>query len=58
MSICERFPGTTPIQIRREPAREVFLLIRRMTKHSDREKKDRKPGGKKVIRRPAGDDWF
>ena len=56
LSMCERFPGLTPFDIRREKAREVFLFIRRMTKHRENEQKERPEPG--VIRRPAGDDWF
>ena len=59
VSICDRFPATTPFSIRREPAREVFLLTSRMNRKTARDnKKAKAKNGPKVIRRPAGDDWF
>ena len=57
MSLSERFHGLTPFSIRRTPAREVFLLIRRMARHNELEG-EKKIGPNRVIRRPAGDNWF
>jgi len=54
ISICERFPALSPFDVRRTKAAEVFLLIRRMNNYN----KQNKSGKKKVLRRPAGDDWF
>lgn len=55
-SLCEVFTGMNPIMVRKYPAHEVFLLMKRLTKKSEREKKKyKKPG---VIRKKAGDDWF
>lgn len=48
----------SPVQIRRENAKEIFLLIRRLNRFSARENKIAANGGKRIIRRPAGDDWF
>ena len=42
----------TPLQLRREKAREVFILIKRFNRFSKKKNK------KKIIRKPAGDDWF
>lgn len=52
INICSQFPALTPFSLRREKAWEVFLLMKRYSKYG---KKKTKP---KVIRRPAGDDWF
>lgn len=52
----------TPFSIRKEKAKEVFLLIKRLEKHNEYEA--RKEGevinkeNKTIIRRKAGDDWF
>jgi len=56
MSLCERFPAMTPINLRREKAREVFLLITRYNTYSAKQKKN--AGKPKIIRRPASDTWF
>jgi len=56
VNLCERFTSLTPINLRREKAREVFLLINRYNKYSMREQRNSKK--KRVIRKPAGDNWF
>lgn len=56
MNLTERFPSMTPLVLRREKAREVFLLLNRYTRYS--RKADKQKNGKRIIRRPAGDDWF
>ena len=48
----------TPLTLRKEKAREVFILIKRYNKYSKKQKKEAQSGGKKIIRRPAGDNWF
>lgn len=48
----------TPLTLRKEKAREVFVLIKRYNKYSKKQKKETESGGKKIIRRPAGDNWF
>ena len=63
LNISDRFPALTPIKIRKTKATEIFLLLRRLTKHNQREQKDAaaytsKTSGKKIIRRKAGDNWF
>ena len=63
INLCERFPSMTPLSLRKERAREVFLLIGRLNKHTAKELKGKQQttsrvNGKRVIRRPAGDDWF
>lgn len=57
VTICERFPALSPFDIREREAREVFLLIERLSRYNRRKKKETKDG-KQVIRRPAGDNWF
>lgn len=59
--LIERFPSLTPFTIRQTKATEVFLLIRRLDNYSEYKDKDIKIKDNKpvkVIRRPAGDDWF
>ena len=56
MSLSERFTSMTPLTLRREKARDVFLLIVRFNKYSRKQKKQK--NGKRIIRKPAGDDWF
>jgi len=56
-TLCQLFPALDPLRVRSTPAREVFLLIRRVNTHPKTER------GKKIdkrgrIRRPAGDNWF
>lgn len=48
----------TPLTLRKEKAREVFILIERYNKYSKKQKKEAESGGKKIIRRPAPDTWF
>jgi hypothetical protein len=52
ISICDRFPAMTPLSIRHERAIDVFRLVGQMSRYEKRKKKP------KIIRRPAGDDWF
>ena len=54
MSMCQLFNGLNPMIIRRYPAHEVFLLIKRVNKKADRTGGTK--GGK--VRKQAGDDWF
>lgn len=54
MSLCEAFKAFTPLSVRRERACEVFRLFARYRKWARKNTKD----GKRVIRRPAGDNWF
>ena len=57
VTMCEKFPGLTPISLRKEKAREVFIMIARFNKYAKKKKKQEK-GGTKIIRRPASDNWF
>jgi hypothetical protein len=57
MVLSERFPAMTPLTLRREKAREVFLLISRYNRYSKKQRKKQK-NGKNIIRKPAGDNWF
>ena len=56
MNLCERFPALTPLGLRREKAREVFILISRYRIYSNKQQKN--AGKPKIIRRPAPDTWF
>lgn len=56
VSMSERFPSLNPLSIRQMRAREVFLFIRRFIAYSKKEKRDK--DGNRIIRRPAGDNWF
>lgn len=48
LQLCKLFPALSPFSIRRERAREVFLLMRRLNE-TTRPKK---------VKRPANDNWF
>ncbi len=54
MSLCDRFKAFTPLSLRRERGCEVLLLIERLGTY----KPQKDDNTKKIIRRPAGDDWF
>lgn len=56
MSLAERFPSMTPLTLRREKAREVFLLLSRFKLYAKRQNKAK--NGARIIRKPAGDNWF
>lgn len=61
MSLCDRFTSLTPLDLRKEKAREVFILVTRYNNYSEKEEKknsEKNKPRKKIIRRPAGDDWF
>jgi len=55
-SLCETFTGLDPIKLLDYPAEDVFELINNTISHNKRNSKESK--GNKVIRRPAGDNWF
>lgn len=60
LSLVDRFK-LSPFAVRREKATEVFLLVRRLnnyTSYQEKENAKTQSGGKKVIRRPASDNWF
>jgi len=56
MNLSERFQSFTPISLRREKAREVFLLLARLGKYSRRKEREEKRG--RIVKIPAGDKWF
>lgn len=60
ISLCDRFPAYTPTSLRRERAREVFILINRYSKYSKKENdsKTSDTTNVSVQRKPAGDNWF
>jgi len=58
VALCERFPALSPFSIRKQRAREVFLLIRRLSDYNDYKKKTTNAKGQRIIRRKAGDTWF
>nr|DAV84565.1 MAG TPA: hypothetical protein [Caudoviricetes sp.] len=57
MTLCECFQGLNPITLRTYRSHEVFLLMKRLSKRNRRKNKIQSTGTK-VIRRPAGDNWF
>lgn len=59
VTLCERFPDLNPIKVRKYPAHEVFLLIKRLSKYNAKQKtKSNTVNNSGVIRKKAGDDWF
>ena len=58
VNMCKEFPGMTPISLRKERAREVFIMIARYNRLSRKKKEQNKTGKRKIIRRPASDNWF
>lgn len=60
VTLCERFPALTPLQLRREKAREVFLLMSRLIEYAKQEntKNEKTNTNSTVIRKHAGDNWF
>lgn len=61
MSLCDRFTSLTPLDLRKEKAREVFTLVTRYNNYAKKEEKKNSKENKsrkKIIRRPAGDNWF
>ena len=66
VSLSERFPALSPLSLRREKAREVFKLMvsyGNLAKSPEYKKRHDigsagKKGKPKVIRKPAGDNWF
>lgn len=64
LNLCNFFPGLTPFEIRKQAAYEIFLLIRRLNRYSERkgsnQTKVTKTGSGKdeVIRIPASDNWY
>ncbi len=55
VSLCERFHGLDPIKIRRYPAHEVIVLMRRTVKYVKNQGREKKP---RKIMKPAKDTWF
>jgi hypothetical protein len=59
MSLCECFPTMTPLTLRKERSVDVFRLIVKYNRYARKKKKAEKTSkGKKIIRRPASDNWF
>ena len=48
----------TPFEVRREKAREVLLFAKRLQDLNKYEKAHTTRDGRRIIRRPAGDNWF
>ena len=59
-SICDRFPGLSPFDIRREKVSEVFLLVKRLNAAEERKQRKEKASKTKqgLARVPASDNWF
>ncbi len=59
VGLCNRFTALDPVKVRRYPAHEVFLLMKRVVDYDNRHDKKSKGGnGSQVVRKKAGDDWF
>jgi len=62
VTLCDRFHDLNPIKIRQYPAREVFLLIKRLLKHNQRQTERKHGEGATVqngvIYKKAGDNWY
>jgi hypothetical protein len=56
-TLCRRYPALTPFSVRKERAREVFLLIRRVCTQPKTEAAQQHDAQGRE-RRPAGDNWF
>lgn len=56
MNICERFNCLSPFDVRKRPAREVFLMVKRLNEYNRLNSK--KTQGNQIQRVPAGDNWF
>lgn len=54
--LCKRYPALTPFVVRRERAKEVFLLLKRINSHPKEKKQNVDSRGRILV--PAGDDWF
>lgn len=58
-TLCKVYPAISPLSIRKERAKEVFLLIRRINTHPRTNDGVKANEGKaEIVRRPAGDKWF
>lgn len=55
-ALCEAYSGLDPIKLLDYPAEDVFELINDTISYNKRNSKENK--NNKVIRRPAGDNWF
>ena len=74
VSLSKAFPGLDPIRIRRIRAAEIFKLMKRYSDYCKRKNTAdalagsgvsagpgvtvTQVGGRTIIRRPAGDNWF
>lgn len=54
--LCENYVGLDPIKLLDYPAEDVFDLINSTISFNKRNDKQGK--NSRVIRRPAGDNWF
>lgn len=55
-ALCEAYSGLDPIKLLDYPAEDVFELINNTISYNKRNSKEAK--NNRVIRRPAGDNWF
>lgn len=55
-ALCETYSGLDPINLLDYPAEDVFELINNTISYNNRNSKEKK--NNRVIRRPAGDNWF
>lgn len=65
-NLCQRYSGLTPFAVRREKVSEVFLLVKRINRKSQREKGIRSDdkvwidakGNRHIRRKATKDDWY
>lgn len=58
-NLCKEFPTLSPLSVEKEDFNTIINLYIDLRKlQISQENQTKTQNGKKVIRRPAGDDWF
>lgn len=57
-NLCEVYKGLDPLKLLDYPAEDVFSLINDTIEYNNRHDDGNRRSNDKVIRKPAGDDWF
>lgn len=62
-NLCKEFPSLTPLSIEKEGFYDIidlYIDLRNLQIQQEIEnnKNTKKVNGKRLVRRPAGDDWF
>lgn len=58
LNLCQTYHGLDPIKLLNYPAEDVIELINQTVAYNGRKEVDKPKDTDKVIRKPAGDDWF